>query len=90
MLDLRLSTKFKKDYARCRKRGYDMDLLQAVVDILRIPAPLPPAYKPHPLSGEWEGHNECHIQGDWLLIYRVVGNELRIDRTGTHSDLFGK
>ncbi len=89
MLDLRLSTKFEKDYARCRKRQYDMELLQSVVDVLRISAPLPPANKDRLLGGEWIGRHECHIRGDWLLIYHVVGNELQLDRTDTHADLFG-
>ncbi len=89
MLDLRLSTKFKKDYARCRKRQYDMELLQSVVDVLRIPAQLPPTNRDHPLGGEWLGRRECHIRGDWLLIYHIAGNELQLDRTGTHADLFG-
>ncbi len=89
MLELLLSTKFKKDYIWCRKRQYDMRILQSVVDVLRIPAPLPPVNKDHPLGGNWIGRRECHIKGDWLLIYHVVGNELQLDRTGTHADLFG-
>ena len=67
----------------------NMRILQSVVDVLRIPAPLPPVNKDHPLGGNWIGRRECHIKGDWLLIYHVVENELRLDRTGTHTDLFG-
>lgn len=89
MLNLNATSQFKKDRRRCIKRGYNMDLLEAVVDTLLIPAPLPPANKDHSLSGKWANHQECHIQSDWLLIYRVEGDELMLYRTGTHADLFG-
>ena len=88
MLKLNASTQFRRDRKRCMKRGYDMSLLNAVVDMLIIPSPLPPENKPHPLSGKWVGHFECHIQPDWLLIYRSEGENLYLDRTGTHADLF--
>jgi len=71
------------------KRGYNMELLQAAVDTLRIPAPLPEKNKDHALSGNWSGFQECHILPDWLLIYRIAGDELYLARTGTHADLFG-
>ena len=89
MLNLSTTTQFKKDYRRCVKRGYNMALLSAVVDTLLIPASLPAANRDHPLGGNWANHQECHIQPDWLLIYRVLGNDLMLYRTGTHSDLFG-
>ena len=90
MLNLNATAQFRKDRRRCIKRGYDMGLLEAVIDTLLIPAPLPPVNKNHPLSGNWARHQECHIQPDWLLIYRVDGNDLMLYRTGTHADLFGK
>lgn len=90
MLDLNISAQFKKDRRRCIKRGYNMGLLNAVVNTLLIPAPLQPINKDHPLSGNWINHQECHIQSDWLLIYRIDGNDLYLDRTGTHADLFGE
>lgn len=89
MLQLNTSTKFKKDYKLCTKRGYNLNLLQATVQTLRIPAPLPIKNRDHSLSGEYTGCRECHILPDWLLIYRVYGNELYLVRTGTHADLFG-
>jgi len=46
-------------------------------------------YRDHALKGNYIGRRECHISSDWLLIYRVDGNELYLDRTGTHADLFG-
>lgn len=89
MLDVRFSTQFKRDRRLCVKRGYDMELLTAAVEILRVPATLPPQNRAHSLSGNWAGWQECHLTPDWLLIYRVDGNELRLARTGTHADLFG-
>lgn len=89
MLEVKQTTQFKRDLRLCAKRGYNMDLITAVVDILRVPAALPPQNRDHTLSGNWANHQECHIQSDWLLIYRVDGNELMLYRTGTHSDLFG-
>lgn len=89
MLKLNTSAKFKRDLKLCIKRGYDMELLYAAVNILRIPAPLPEKNKDHRLTGNWIGHQECHILPDWLLIYRVSNGELYLVRTGTHSDLFG-
>ncbi len=89
MLNLRFGAQFKRDRRLCVKRGYDMDLLAAVVDTLRIPAVLPIQNRAHVLSGNWAGYQECHIAPDWLLIYRVEDNELQLARTGTHADLFG-
>jgi len=89
MLNVRYSTRFKKDFKTCVKRGYQMPLLQQAIDTLRIPAPLPPKNKDHNLIGNYSGYRECHIEPDWLLIYKQTENELRLDRTGTHADLFG-
>ena len=89
MLDVRYSSKFKKDFKTCVKRGYKMALLQQVIDTLRIPAPLPQKNRDHNLGGNYLGYKECHIEPDWLLIYKQTDDELRLDRTGTHSDLFG-
>ena len=90
MLEVKQTAQFKRDLKLCVKRRYDLDLLTAAVDILRIPAALPPQYRSHGLSGNWLNYQECHIQGDWLLIYRIVGNTIVLYRTGSHSDLFGK
>lgn len=88
MLKLNASAKFKRDLKLCIKRGYDMELLQSAVDILRIPAPLPEKNREHRLIGNWIGHQECHILPDWLLIYRISDNELYLVCTGTHAGLF--
>ncbi|MCI9328209.1 type II toxin-antitoxin system YafQ family toxin [bacterium 1xD8-48] len=89
MLNVRYSTRFKKDFKTCVKRGYKMSLLQQAIDTLRIPAQLPLKNKDHNLSGNYSGYRECHIEPDWLLIYKQTDDELRLDRTGTHTDLFG-
>lgn len=89
MLDVRYSTKFKKDFKACVKRRYNMALLQQIIDTLKIPDTLPPKNVDHNLSGNYAGYRECHISPDWLLIYRQTGNELLLYRTGTHADLFG-
>ena len=88
MLDVRYSTKFKKDFKTCIKRHYKMELLQQAIDILRIPDALPPKNRDHNLSGNYSKYRECHIEPDWLLIYRLENNELFLYRTGTHADLF--
>lgn len=90
MLDIRYSTRFKKDYKAIIRRGYNPQLLQDVVTILSNEQLLPPKYKDHNLSGNYEGHRECHITPDWLLIYKIEQDilTLTLTRTGTHSDLF--
>ncbi len=88
--EIKNTTQFKKDYKLARRRGLNMDLLKDIVTRLANGEPLDPRHKDHPLSGEWSGHRECHIQPDWLLIYRYENDilVLALTRTGTHSDLF--
>lgn len=88
MLEVRYSTKFKKDFKTCVKRQYKMDLLQEIIDKLRVPETLPPKNRDHNLSGTYSGYRECHIEPDWLLIYKMNESELLLYRTGTHGDLF--
>jgi mRNA interferase YafQ len=79
---------FKKDVKRAQKRGKKMDKLIQVIDLLIEGNPLPSEYKDHPLRGDFAGSRDCHLEPDWLLIYTLEGNHLRLERTGTHSDLF--
>ncbi len=81
---------FKKDLKVAKKRGYDLRLIEYVVDTLAAGEPLQEKYKDHNLSGNYSGCRECHITPDWLLIYEIDGDELilYLTRTGTHSDLF--
>ena len=90
MLTIRYETTFKKDFKRVVKRGYDVRLLERVIEILANGEPLPRKYKDHPLIGDYADCRECHITPDWLLIYKISSNELilYLTRTGTHSDLF--
>lgn len=90
MLNVVLSNRFKKDLKTAAKRGYDLDLLEAVVNTLASQQPLPEKNRDHALTGDYTEFRECHISADWLLIYRVDGDDLILflSRTGTHSDLF--
>ena len=77
---------FRKDTERCRKRGYDMELLKTAIRLLEADGKLPTAYRPHKLSGQYGGCWECHLKPDWQqndteLILLFTG-------IGTHSDLF--
>lgn len=91
-LTVKFTTAFKKDYKLAKKRGLNMERLQAVIGTLAMGEPLPQEYRDHELSNNWKGHRECHIQPDWLLIYRTQNDVLvlTLARTGSHSDLFGK
>lgn len=89
MRDVRYRSSFKKDFRRIRKRGYDLALLSTVVELLRNGEVLPVSNRDHTLAGEWRGWRECHVEPDWLLIYRInADDEVLLARTGTHADLF--
>lgn len=85
---VKFTTVFRKDYKKAKKRRLPLEKLKEVVDLLAMGQPLPERNRDHALTGDWVGHRECHIQPDWLLIYRVAGEELYLVRTGTHADLF--
>jgi len=89
---VKLTGQFKRDYKTAIKRGFSIDLLDEVINLLANGTPLPEKYRDHNLSGNWSGFRECHIQPDWLLIYRIDDDilVLTLTRNGTHSDLFGK
>ena len=90
MLKADYTKHFKKDYKKCKKRGMDETVINKIIRLLIEEKSLPPKYKEHPLKGEYAGFLECHIQPDWLLIYKVnaKNREIIFTRTGTHSDLF--
>jgi mRNA interferase YafQ len=83
------TAQFKKDYRLATKRRRDIELLDEIIRKLAMGEPLPEANRDHPLSGNWDGFRECHIQSDWLLVYRLEDDVLvlTLARTGTHSDL---
>ncbi len=79
---------FRRDVKLAERRGKDMAKLREIILLLAEGEPLPPRYKDHALGGEWNHYRDCHIEPDWLLIYKIDGNGLYPVRTGTHSDLF--
>ena len=92
MMKLELTSQFKKDYAKIKKRGLDVKKLEAILNLLLNNQALPQKYRDHALvnSRNYKNMRECHIQPDWLLIYYVKDNGIVLVavRTGTHSDLF--
>lgn len=90
MLKIRYSIRFKKDFKTVLKRGYDIRLLEEVLELLIEEQTLPQKYLDHALTGNYTGHRECHITPDWLLVYKIEKEILilSLTRTGTHSDLF--
>jgi len=89
-LKLHYTTQFKKDYKRVNKQNKDLSKLRAVIEKLVAGQSLDPKYKDHQLSGNWKGHRDCHIEPDWILIYRITPDDLYLERTGSHSELFKK
>ena len=67
--EIKYTTQFKKDYKLAKRRGLDITLLKDIVSKIANGETLDTKYKDHPLSGNWSGHRECHIQPDWLLVY---------------------
>ena len=90
MKTLSQTTQFAKDVKRMRKRGKDLEKLKAIVIALARGEPLAPKHRDHPLVGSWKNARDCHIEPDWVLIYTADKHSLRLERTGTHSDLFKK
>ena len=90
ILDLVMTTQFRKDLKRINKRGKDLSLLKDVLQTLREEQALEEKYRDHALTGNYIGFRECHIQPDWLLVYAINKEELILtaSRTGSHSDLF--
>jgi mRNA interferase YafQ len=80
--------KFERDTKLMRKRGKNMDKLESLVNALIGGESLPEKYYDHKLGGEYVGYRECHVEPDWLLIYKLDGENIYFGRTGTHSDLF--
>ncbi|EDM49175.1 type II toxin-antitoxin system YafQ family toxin [Marinobacter algicola] len=89
MLALKQGSRFKKDMKACRKQELDLQQLKDVIETLQKGEPLEDKHRDHGLSGHWNGWRDCHIAPDWVLIYRVEGDELELARTGSHAKLFG-
>ena len=90
MLTPQESTRFRRDLRRIKRRGKDLEKLKSVVRLLVEEQPLPERHRDHNLVGDWSGYRDCHIEPDWLLIYKIDRDEkiLTLVRTGTHSELF--
>ncbi|MBF0466411.1 MAG: type II toxin-antitoxin system YafQ family toxin [Nitrospirae bacterium] len=79
---------FKKDIKQMLKRGADLKQLSEIMMQPGNGGTLDPKYEDHPLKGNYAGRRECHIKPDWLLIYKIDGQSIIFERSGTHSDLF--
>jgi mRNA interferase YafQ len=89
VLALRTTTAFERDLRRVGRQGKDLDKLQTIVDRLQAQEPLPARCHPHPLRGNWAGFWDCHVEPDWVLLYKVTDEALVLVRTGSHAALFG-
>ena len=90
MYRVEYTNRFKKDLKRCVKRGLDLRKIYEVVKLLETFGELPVQYKPHKLSGYMSNQWECHVQSDWLMVWKQSDEEMTLLflQTGTHSDLF--
>jgi len=88
MLQPEYTSQFKRDLKRVRKRGKDIEKIKVTMQLLIAEEPLPAPYRDHPLTSNWKGCRDLHIEPDWLLIYRMTDKVVRFERTGSHSDLF--
>lgn len=79
---------FEKDIKLAKKRGKDLSKIFNVMQLLLNQQALPPKNRDHTLTGNYINRRECHIEPDWLLIYKLESEAIIFERTGTHSDLF--
>jgi mRNA interferase YafQ len=88
MLNPVYTNAFKKDVKLAKKRNLDMTALRFVMTEIAQEKSLAARYRNHKLTGNWKEHWECHISPDWLLIYKLIGEDVIFERTGSHADLF--
>ena len=88
MLIPNFTNSFKKDFQTAEKRKRDMKSLEDIIQKLVSKKPLDAKHRDHVLKGDYVGFRECHIENDWLLIYKIKDGVIYFTRTGTHSDLF--
>jgi len=81
---------FKKDIERIQKRGKNLEKLKIIIHSIIAEDILDPLHRDHKFIGKWQGRRECHVESDWLLIYKIDEERVVFERTGTHSDLFRK
>jgi len=85
---IRRSSRFKKDFKKAGKQKKDLKLLRLIIQKLIKQEQLDKKYGGHPLSGVLKGYRELHLEPDWLLIYKITEDEIRLARLGSHSELF--
>jgi len=90
MLTPAYTRQFERDAKRMKKRGKNLDKLKIIIRSLVAEEPCDAIHSDHGLVGNWKGRRECHIESDWLLIYKTESDRIIFERTGTHSDLFQK
>ncbi len=88
MKDIIHSNRFKRDYKLAAKRQLNVNKLHEIIRLLASSAPLPERCNPHKLKGDYFGYWECHVEPDWLLIYKIGAEFIELAATGTHADLF--
>ena len=88
MLELVHEKSFIQDAKKAKKRGKNMTKVTKIIKLLLAGEPLPAKNKNHKLKGKYNGNWECHIEPDWLLIYKKEKGEIIFEHMGTHADLF--
>ena len=89
MKTLKITTQFKKDLKRYKNRPNVLEKLEFILGLLQKELPIPEENKPHPLTGNYRGHMECHVENDTLLIWWDQESDIiKLVRFGTHSELF--
>lgn len=84
------TSQFKRDYKKIKKQNRDLNKLKIIIRILASGEKLEPKYRDHQLIGEFKGYRDCHIEPDWLIIYKKTSDNIIFERTGSHSELFMK
>lgn len=88
MKELSIDDGYEKNIKKLKKKHYDMTLLKEVNRLLLAGTPLPKKYRDHALSGNLKGYRECHIEDNWLLMYKSTDTEITLVKTGSHDDFF--
>ena len=88
MLQPSYTKQFERDLKKSKKRGKNLEKIRVVMELVLMDNGLPQKYKDHLLVGDYKGRRECHLEPDWLLIYKVDHKLVIFERTGTHADLF--
>jgi len=82
------TSQFKRDVKRLKKRGKNLQKLTEIITGLAEGSSLEEKHRDHALTGRWSGSRDCHIEPDWILVYRTEGDVLYLERSGSHSDIF--